>query len=302
MSVTLLTISLNFMFNEFALFGDVKGKVYKVHAYEKTTKYLYAYNYIPSNFEGVLIGPSLSDQMMDTKKITNQMIYNLSMDAGNITELKAAVDMVLDKKSIKTLIVCLDPYITNDSGMKSSQINPKEYYSSLGSLFLIKYYLKKYLHLRKGHDSKFWDSSYGYIDTRFKDKDYNSTEMINNSLEDLSKGFFKWTHLLKVDDTAYLQLKTLLETARNKGVLVMAYYYPRPKRIFNNVAYSKEYKNYRTKIDKLLDYDKDIVIDFGTNKYDYIRADDSSYSDWGHLTKYGAEEVMKVINTHLPRN
>ena len=40
-------VSINVYINEFGLFGNVKGKEYRVHTYEKTTKYLFSYNYIP---------------------------------------------------------------------------------------------------------------------------------------------------------------------------------------------------------------------------------------------------------------
>ena len=57
---------------------------------------------------------------MDTKKLTGYKIYNLSMTGANFSELKYAIDNILSYGSIKLFIICLDPYITKDSGTKSA--------------------------------------------------------------------------------------------------------------------------------------------------------------------------------------
>ena len=167
--VIISTIGVNIYLNEFGLIGNQKNKDIRIYADEKTSKYLLSFNYIPNNFNGILVGPSLSDQMMDTKKLSdNYEIYNLSMDGGNISELKYAIDNVLKYGNIKLFIISLDPYITKNSGTKSSQINPKEYYSTFGSIFTAKYYLKKYRDIKKGDKSIYYDSYWGYTDNEYQ--------------------------------------------------------------------------------------------------------------------------------------
>lgn len=282
--------------NEFGLFGDSKDKEYKIYMSEKMTKYLFSFNYIPNNFDGILVGPSLSDQMMDTKQIKNHKIYNLSMDGANITELKYAIDNVLKYGKIKTFIICLDPYITKNSGKKASAMNPREKYAVLGSLVNVKFYLKKYLETKKGKKSVFHDSWWGYTDLEYKKRDINSTDRIDKRLSRIEKTYKNRLHL---DATAYRELKEVISKVRAKNIQIVAYYYPRPKRIFKNRYYKTEYAKYRNQIDLLLNDNKDIVIDFTENKYDYIHDNDNTYSDGVHLSRIGASKILKVLNKAL---
>lgn len=285
-------ILLNYKLNEFGLFGDTSNREYRIYLDEKTTKYLFSYNYIPKNFDGILVGPSLSDQMMDTRKIKKHKIYNLSMNGANITELKYAIDNVLKYGNIKTLILCIDPYITKDSGLKSSQINNKEYYSTLGSIFSIKHMYYKYF--KDNENSKFHDSYWGYINNSLDKKDINSTEEINKVLQKINDDNFS---SLFVDNIAYSELKSVINSIERKEIELLVYHYPIPYKILNHPEYFGHYRKYRNKIDKLL---KNIyLIDFNTDEYKYISDNDTSYSDKGHLSKIGAEKVINVLNQSL---
>ncbi len=296
LSFPVLIVSVNFYLNEFGLFGNIKGKEYRVYNYEKTTKYLFSFNYIPSNFDSILVGPSMSDRMMDTEKLNNYRVYNLSMDGGNISELKYAIDNVLNYGNIKLFIICLDPFITKDSGTKSSQINTKEYYSTLGSLFTLKHYTRKAISIRLGKKDMHYDSYWGYINNAYNLRDNNSTLDINKYVNDLDPSKIDF---LRIDETAYKELSEVLATVRKKDIQILAYYYPRPKRIAEHNLYKLFNQKYKKKIDKLLDYDRDIIVDFSQNKYDYIRDDDSSYYDGGHLSRKGADKILEVLNNKI---
>ena len=219
------------------------------------------------------------------------------MDGGNFSELKYAIDNILLYSDIKLFIICLDPYITKDSGMKSSQINKKEYYSTLGSLFTIKYYLKKYLDLKRGKDSEYYDSYWGYTNNTIEHKDINSTKQINEKVKVLvqSNKVFK----INIDNISLNEVSDTLTKIRNKNIKILAYYFPKPKRIFVTDRYYEQYMNYKKKIDTLLDYEKDIIVDFNQDKFDYIRNNDDSYSDGSHLSSNGANKLLKVLNDRI---
>lgn len=295
----LLTVSFNIYINEFGLFGNKKNRNIRVHTDEKTTKYLLSFNYIPNNFNGILVGPSLSDQMIDTKKISNSTynIYNLSMNSANVTELKFAIDNVIENGNMKLFLICLDPYITKNSGIKSSQINPKEYYATLGSIFTIKYYIRKYLDIKKGNKSVFYDSYWGYSNNEYDKIDENSTLNINKTLNKLDNNEYDINKLV-IDKMAYSELSSILNEIRNDNIQILAYYHPTPKRIFEHPLYKQHYNIYRKKIDRLLT-ENDIIIDFTQNKYDYIRSNDDSYSDGAHLSKNGANKVLKILKSSI---
>jgi hypothetical protein len=114
-----MSVSVN-RFNDYGLFEDVTGKSFEVMGNERTDKLLFSFNYIPNNFEGILIGPSLSDNL-NTKDIKDYKIYNASINGGNVTELRKIVDTIaMFNNNIRFIIICLDPYITKDSGMKTT--------------------------------------------------------------------------------------------------------------------------------------------------------------------------------------
>ena len=54
------------LLNDYGLFVNKNSKIYTAE-HERTSKYLFTYNYIPKNFNGLLLGPSLGDQI-NTKK------------------------------------------------------------------------------------------------------------------------------------------------------------------------------------------------------------------------------------------
>ncbi len=294
------TAFVNYRINEFGLFGNETGEKFRIYHNERTTKHLYSYSYIPNNFDGILVGPSLSGINKDTKFLNNGNIYNLSLKGGNISELRVLVENVLKYGDIKTFIICLDPFITKDAGMKSAYINQKEFLSTFGSLFTLRYYVNKFLDIKKGEKSEFYGSYYGALNYRYKYKDVTSEDISNKIDERLSLyDNNEMLEFLEINETAFEDLKYVLESVRKRNIKVVPYYFPRPKRITEHPSYAEKYNIYRTKIDSILDYDSDIVIDFKTKEYDYIRDDLSSYATLGHLTPSGAAKVLKVIDEHL---
>ena len=288
----------NYFMNPFGLLGKVDGEYFRVYLDEKTSKYLFSFNYIPSNFDGILVGSSVSNKLMATEMLKNYQIYNLSMDGENVTEVKYAVDNVLERGDIKVAIICLDPYFTKNSGTKSSQINPNEYWSTLGSVFMLRYYLHRVFDF--GED-EFSDSYWGY--TRYDKikllRSGSSTLQIDSLLSEFESGHESAFQNLNLDEVAFRELGELIESIRDRNVKIIAYYFPRPKRLFNHPSYASRYALYRRKIDSLLDYSADTVIDFSTEYYDFIRDDDSSYVDTGHLSANSAAKVLRVLNENL---
>jgi hypothetical protein len=294
---TLLIALTNYVRDPFGLHGS-SGQERRVYIDEKTTKYLYSFNYVPNNFNGILVGSSVSDQWIDTKMIEGYKVYNMSMDGGNISELKFAIDNMFKYGGLKVLIIGLDPYITRNHGRKSSQINEKEYLSTLGSFLVFEYYVNKYIWSSKSDDLKFGDSYWGYI------KNDNSTSGTLKAIDKRLNQFdsLDFVKFMNVDNIALDELSSVLEHARSENIQVLAYFHPLPKRIFNHSKYVVNYRQYRLKIDPLLDYEKDIIIDFNGDSYAYITENEKNYVDSIHLSKAGGKSVVEVLNMALGRN
>jgi hypothetical protein len=294
LAMILSTITINYYVDPFGLHGN-SSKERRVYINEKTTKYLHSFNYIPNNFNGILVGSSISDQMMNTRNIDNYKIYNMSMDAANISELKFAIDNVFKYGDIKALIIGLDPYITRSSGTKSSQIDKKEYYGTLGSLFIFKYYFNKYIWSSDKDNKKYWDSYWGYI------RNDNRTDGTSKEINDAFKKYdnMDMQSHLNINNIAFQELSDILDEARAENIKVLAYFHPLPKKLFNHKKYSSEYKKYRKKIETLLDRNYDIIVDFNKDEYNYISGNDDSYIDSIHLSEIGANKIISSLSRAL---
>lgn len=224
---------------------------------------------------------------MDTKRIKGYRVYNLSMAGSDIVPLKKSVENIIEKGDLKLLIICLDEYVLQEQGYADIKMLDKLRMSSVGSLFSIKYYFKKIF----PSNNHVW-SSWGYLDTNSSSA--NSTKEINKAVSYLKSV----PSNTKFESKLLLLLSETIKMARDDGVRIVAYFHPKPKRMFEYIN-NDSYKNYKQQIDDLFNLDKDIVIDFNTNKYDYIRDVDDTYIDGGHLSKKGGDRILEVLNNAL---
>lgn len=274
--------------NEYGLFGNTKGRSIKIWHNERTSKYLLSYNYIPANFEGILIGPSVSDNI-DTKKISGFKIYNVSIDGGNISELKYIVDNVIQKGNLKFIIICLYPYMTKDHGRKTSYIDPQEYWSSLGSRQTLNFYKSK-LFIMNGIGYDYFND-YGYNNYNLSKEKGGNREQKTINNETINK---KNTPLEFVDKIAQKELTEIVNLARKKGIKIFAFYYPYFIENYNDLRF----KAYKEIIDKIFN-EQDIIWNFNTNEYLAFRSDPNNYYDKGHLSWKGADYMIREINNKL---
>lgn len=295
--IIIATVLFNICMNEYALFGNAGGKTINIWQNERTTKYLLSYNYIPSNFNGILFGPSVSDNL-NTKLIKNYRIYNASLNGGNISEIKLIVENVIQRGQLKFMVVCLFPYLTKDHGRKTSYIDPQEYWGSLGSREMIRFYIKKYLIIHGILGGYYND--YGYYDfileankhkKPMQNKKVNGPQATkkNDQLIDHPQEEY-------IDEIAYCELDRVLRAARKRNIQIIAFYYPYYIEKFNEYRYM----TYRKRIDSIFTR-RDILYDMNTKEYDYFRKDNSNYFDKVHLSQRGADRLIKEINGILDK-
>lgn len=292
-AIILGIVLFNVYMNEYGLFGDVQSKSKTFSSNERTSKYLLSYNYIPSNFDGILIGPSLSDNL-NTKDISGFKIYNASIVGGNISELKLIAENVIQRGNLKFIIICLTYYITKDHGYKTSHMNPQEYWGSLGSKETIKLYIERIL-IRLGMKYSPYND-YGYYDTSLnvkgallalERKKKLNTRRDNASLREKETEY--------IDEIAYKELAQTLSMARNKGIKIFAFYYPNCLENYNEARFN----SYKERIDKLFTK-QDCIWDFHNGAINMnLRKNLSNYDDGVHLSRKGASLLINEISTKL---
>jgi hypothetical protein len=281
----------NVCMDEFGLFGKVKGRHIRIYTSEKASKYLLSYRYIPENFDALIIGPSLSDQL-DPRKINGYKVYNLSILMGNASEVRLMADNVLNRGHIRLLILCLHPYLTKDSILWDKRMRPESRLSVLGSTFTFKFYNDKLKSMLNPKNDSFSESWSGYSRPIHK-KGISTEAFIDNFVALVIRGNGA---VGDIDPTAFAQLKELVQLARERGAHIFAYYHPVPFKVLN--ACEPAFRRYQQQINTLFD-GSDLVWDFNTPEYDSFRKNTDNYIDHGHLSFAGADFVVGELNRLL---
>jgi hypothetical protein len=280
----------NVYLNEYGLFGDVSGKSIKIWHNERTSKYLLSFNYIPANFDGILMGPSVSTTI-DVKRLSGYSFYNISLGGGNVTELKLIAENVINRGRIKAMVICLYPYMTKDNGRKTTYIDPHEFWEALGSTKLLNLYINKML-AKCGKQFDLPDDR-GSLKAKGHEVTAEHFKDRRKIPEDM----------LRIDETAYRELSALVNAARGKGVKIYGYFFPVPTGRFEE----ERSRAYRKKIKDIFS-EEDVIWDMNATRYDFFRSDKTNYNNTGHLSAKGSEFILRDIQAeidkclHLSRN
>ncbi len=276
----------NVCMDEFGLFRKVEGRRIRIYTAEMTTKYLLSYRYIPKNFDALIIGPSLSDQL-DPRKITGYKVYNLSLLMGNVSELKQSVENCLNRGNVRLMIICLNPYLTRDAIVWDKRLRPESLYSTLGSTFTFKFYNAMIKCRLDPKDDSFTESWSGYS------RPIQKVPSVEAAIDDFAA---KVKEVHSINPTAFAQLRDMLQLARARGARICAYYHPMPYKVFS--ASEPGFRLYQQRINTLFD-GRDLVADFNTPAYDAFRKNPANYIDHGHLSVAGADFVVGELNRLL---
>ncbi len=286
--IVILMVLINIQLDLYGLFHSTKEKLISIYSDERAAKYLLAHRYVPENFEGYILGPSLSANL-NPEQVKRLKIYNLSMMGANITEQKAVLDKALESATPKFVILCLHPYLTTDHGMKTDMINPKQYFGALGSMGLYKAYALKLVRHFNLMPAKFPSGQFnGYGNNNYIDllQEMPVEDKINEQLQrsDAVK--------TAIDPVAWKELISLVDELVSRKVSIIAYYHPLPFPLFDK--FRNPYGVYKHRVDSLLE-NKSILIDFNATRYEFFTKDFSNYIDHGHLSEKGQSYLLEEI-------
>jgi hypothetical protein len=290
LAVVALIIGVNCYIDIYGLFRGKKDR--NIYINERTTKYLFSLRYIPENFEGVILGPSLSANL-NPEAIKEYKIYNASIMGVNISELNILIDNIVKKGHMKFAIVCLGPYLTKDHGKKAASIDPKEYYGALGSTNLLRtyllYFVRKY-NLAPGRYAQHIYNTEGWDNFELEMPNPPSKEIIDKRA---AARLFDST---KVDSIALLDLNSALQTLRKNNIKVIGYFSPVPYKLYQ--LNKPNYLVYENKMKQLFN-DSDILLNLNDEKYKAVNSDYNSFIDHGHLSANGQAFVLSVLDSTL---
>lgn len=106
---------------------------------ERFVKYMLAQNYIPNNFDALLIGGSNSDNL-PVDVTSEETIYNGSLNASNVQEMLPLVERATRDSEVKTIYYCLSPYQFKNAYYKTNVRMETVGREAWGSITLLRFY------------------------------------------------------------------------------------------------------------------------------------------------------------------
>jgi hypothetical protein len=281
--ISSVTVIVNREINLYGLFGNVKGKNCLIYDNERTTKFLLSYNYIPSNFDGLLIGSSISDNW-NTAEFNGHRVYNASINGGNISEETLIVNNVLERSRPAIVIFVVHPYLTESYGRKSGYMNAQEYWGALGSIQLLRAYFSK------------WRIEHGRARMEFNEFGYDDYDAPTEPPADLSE-LTEDPSNFPVNEKALQQYADLVHRAHEQGLRIAAVIPPVRAEDWNRRM--SAYRSYYARVLPLF-HEPDVVIDLNSvPDLQPLRQDESNFPDGVHLSRPAALRVSRVLGNLL---
>lgn len=287
LALAAMVIALNYHLNVYGVFGDSRGRKLVVYDNERTTKYLFSYNYIPANFDALLVGTSISDNW-DTGQLTSMRAYNASLNGGDISEEALLVGNILQRAHPRIMMFVIHPYLTEASGRKSGYMNPQEYWGALGSIQLLRVYWTKWQVERGLYKREF---------NEFGQDDYDIRPALPGmGVPPGTESLLAGQSALPVNAAALKEYGELLQKVRSSGTKIVGIIPPVESGLWR--ARGHAYQDYYDKI-KLLFQSGELIVDFNAGEFDELRDHPANFPDGIHLSRYAALQIVEVLNQKL---
>jgi hypothetical protein len=278
-----LVVGVNGALDVYGLFRDPRGRALPVYGNERIAKYLLGKRYVQANFDGVLIGSSVSANW-SVGTMESARLYNESMNNGNIVEEKALLDQVLESGGPGLALLVVHPFMTSSHESNSVTLTPREYWGALGSLNLLDAY-KNAFKIRLHREQQVFDVA-GTQD--FGD----GTKKLNARLQAMMLGSADF----EIDPVALQSYREVVATLHERRVAVGYIIPPTVESIFTPKR--EAFRKYVSLM--LVDRSpEDRVLDFTADEFAPFRADAANFSDGVHLRVAGARTVTAVVDGRL---
>jgi hypothetical protein len=284
-------IGVDYAVDFYGVFHDSRSRAIRVYSNEPAVKYLLSYRYIPENFAGIVIGPSVSENL-DISRVGSLRIYNASISGANISEEKLLADNILPRGHVRVAIFCIHPYLTRDHGPKSGSMGPAAYWSALGSIQLLRDYAHAAVAGLKDVPPLADENGVGNFGAQV----------------DSDEAKVRWTHKLRdlgsvtitIDEQAFNEYSALLESVRKRGAIIVGFIPPiyGPEYAPNREIYERYFARIRA-----LFRPEETVVDFNDPKYDAVTGDAAAFYDGTHLsdkgTRFFSAELRRLVAAQL---
>ncbi len=281
-----LLVWVNYRIDLYGLFGRNDGATRVVFTNDRAGKYLLAIRYVPERFDGLLVGTSVTGNW-DTAKIGAFRVYNGSLSGGNISEGRLIADNALAAKTLRAILLCVYPYLTETHGRKAGGMDARTFLGALGSLQLLRDYSVALLHSGGLYPLK-WNE-YGVY-----------TPPADGPKRRWWKdgGAFTTPERVTIDPVAFSEYADLARRARSQGLTVIQV---SPPIQYDRWRLAKAgFDRYYSQMATLFRTD-DPSIDFNGPEFESFRKRRDTFSDGYHLSETGADFVIRAVDDALGR-
>lgn len=285
--IVAIVVGVNYGVDFYGLFRDSSHRSIRLYANERTGKYLLGFRYIPANFDGIVIGTSVT-QNWDVAGVGSIRIYNASVSGANISEEKLIADNAFARGHMRLAIFCLAPYMTQSHGRKTAYMTPSEYWGALGSIQLLRDYTGATLRRLRGIAASTSADGAGRIDVQGDDQQ-ERWRGVRRRAEAPARDFV-------VDQQAIDEYAELVRMAHAHGARVVGFTAPVYAPAYE--AQRDAYEAYLARMRRLFSPD-DLIIDFNAARYSAYTGDPATFVDGTHLSAKGAAYFSQELSRRI---
>jgi len=287
MVMTLLLASSGIIANAaidiYGLFREPAHRSLPIYGDERLAKYLLSTHYVQANFDGALLGTSVSANW-DTGRMQTLRLYNESLDGGNLVEESAILDQLLLHPTLKAVVLVVHPYITASHDFRTVPLSPREVWGALGSKNLLDAY-KSLIKIGLGREPQLFDAAgsetYG-----------EGTKTLNEHLRFMMRPGAEF----EIDPIALSAYRDVVAKLHANRIPIAFVIPPTSGPIF--ASKRAELEHYAATI-LALRLPDDPVLDFNSDEFEPLRRDLGQFSDGVHLRDSAAARLTALIDDHM---
>jgi hypothetical protein len=279
-------VCLNVWVDLYGLFRDTHGRTLGIYDSERRGKYLLSVNYVPRNFDAILLGSSVTSNW-NTAAIRGLRTYNESTDGGNITEERLLAERALATPGLKVAICLIHPYLTDAHGVNADEMRESEIVNALGSISLGRSYWQKRA-VERGRAPLVWDP----LGTEFSEV-IKEMRPLNPVLTRIMKSEGE----VHVDQMAFDEYRTMVGELRAHGLRLVAVIPPTIDELL--APRRARMDRYNQRLLALFSSPGDLIIDLNAPDLGAFRHDRINYRDGVHLSVQGAAAIMQVLDRRI---
>jgi len=278
-----LAIAVNLALDPWGLYHAPRSRKLPVYGDGRVGKYLLNTRYVGANFNGILIGSSMTANW-NMGLLRQARIYNESLDAGTVLEEKTLVEQVLQRPGIEVAFLVQDPYFTHESAFRTVTLTPQLWRASLGSDNLLNVY-KDMARERLGKPAT-------SIGANGAERFDHLPSKLNATLQQL----WQPGTAFAVDPAAYKAYRELVDMLRAHHVQIVFLMPP----VFEGILEPKqaEHQDYVRRF-ATFRQPGDLVIDFNTSDFQDFRSRRENFFDGIHLVSGAADQIVMLLSRQV---